>query len=67
MKKILLDTVDSTNNYAKSISNSVCENVLIIANNQTLGRGTKGRTWFSEANSNILMSFLIKNIKEKNM
>ena len=65
MKRILLDSVDSTNNYAKSISKETLENVLIIANNQTAGRGTKGSTWYSEANSNILMSFLIKNIKNK--
>ena len=64
MKKIILDTIDSTNEYAKRIAKDVNENVLIIANNQTNGRGTHGRNWYSEEGQNILMSFLIKDIND---
>lgn len=64
MKQIILDTIDSTNEYAKRIAKDVNENVLIIANNQTNGRGTHGRNWYSEDGKNILMSFLIKDIND---
>ena len=64
MLKIILDTIDSTNEYAKRIAKDVNENVLIIANSQTNGRGTHGRNWYSEEGQNILMSFLIKNIND---
>lgn len=64
MKKIVLDKIDSTNEYAKRIAKDVNENVLIIADNQTNGRGTHGRNWYSEEGQNILMSFLIKDIKD---
>lgn len=64
MKQIILDTVDSTNEYAKRIAKDVNENVLIIANSQTNGRGTHGRNWYSEEGQNILMSFLIKNVND---
>ena len=64
MKIINLESIDSTNEYAKRIAKDVNENVLIIANNQTNGRGTHGRNWFSEEGKNILMSFLIKDIKD---
>lgn len=67
MTKIILDTIDSTNEYAKQIVKDENENVLIIANNQTNGRGTHGRNWYSEEGQNILMSFLIKNIKDYKM
>ena len=64
MEKIILETIDSTNEYAKRISKEGNDNLLIIANNQTNGRGTHGRAWFSEDNKNILMSFLIRNIND---
>ena len=64
MKIINLESIDSTNEYANRIAKDVNENVLIIANNQTNGRGTHGRNWFSEEGKNILMSFLIKDIKD---
>ena len=67
MKRIILEVVDSTNDYAKRIAKESNENILIIANSQTNGRGTKGRVWLSEENKNILMSFLIKEIKDKNI
>ena len=64
MKQIILDTIDSTNEYAKRIAKDVDENILIIANSQTNGRGTHGRNWYSEEGKNILMSFFIKDIND---
>lgn len=64
MKIIKLNSIDSTNEYAKRIAKEENENILIIANNQTNGRGTHGRNWYSEEGQNILMSFLIKDIKD---
>lgn len=43
MKTILLDSVDSTNLYARQFS----EDVTVIAREQTAGRGTKGRSFSS--------------------
>lgn len=64
MKQIILESIDSTNEYAKRIAKDVNENVLIIANSQTNGRGTHGRNWYSEEGQNILISFLIKDIRD---
>lgn len=64
MKQIILESIDSTNEYAKRIAKDVNENVLIIANSQTNGRGTHGRNWYSEEGKNILMSFFIKDIND---
>ena len=50
--------------FKKRIAKNLNENVLIIANSQTNGRGTHGRKWFSEEGQNILMSFLIKDIQD---
>lgn len=64
MKRIILECIDSTNEYAKRIAKDANENILIIANSQTNGRGTHGRNWYSYEGKNILMSFLIKNLKD---
>lgn len=58
MKIIELDTVDSTNNYAKSF---FCgkEECLISANIQTAGRGNANNSWHSEYKKNILVSFVL--------
>lgn len=44
MKIVKLDTIDSTNLYAKKFE----EDVIVIAREQTAGRGTKGRSFSSE-------------------
>ncbi|MBO5525622.1 MAG: biotin--[acetyl-CoA-carboxylase] ligase [Clostridia bacterium] len=44
MKTVILDSVDSTNLYAKRFS----EDVIVIAREQTAGRGTKDRSFSSE-------------------
>ena len=43
-----LPTVDSTNNYAKELARSGCgDGTVIIADQQTQGRGRMGRSWHS--------------------
>jgi len=44
---ILLDTVTSTNDFARSIAPSVPEGTVVVARRQTAGRGRMGRTWLS--------------------
>ncbi len=61
MKRIVLKSINSTNDYAERIADKTYENVLIIANSQTSGRGQLDRKWFSESNKSITLSFLLKN------
>ena len=63
MRIIRLDSVNSTNTYAKEIADEIKEDVVIIANKQTDGYGTNNRKWFSDENS-IICSFLIKDKKK---
>ena len=57
---INLDTIDSTNNYAKNLVNNGCENhTVIIANTQTNGRTTKKEKWFSPK-GNLYQTIMIK-------
>ena len=62
VKKIyLLDTIDSTNSFAKQIaSEKECEGILVIANHQTAGRGRMGRSFFSPEDSGAYFSVLFR-------
>lgn len=55
----MLDCVDSTNNFAKSIRDFNIPQI-VIAKEQTSGRGTKGRSFFSAAGKGLYMSILFK-------
>lgn len=59
MKRVLLDHVDSTNSYADKLAAESHEDCLIIAKQQTNGRGQFERTWFSESGKSITMSYLL--------
>ena len=65
MKIIKLNSVNSTNIYAREVAKNINENTIIISEEQTDGHGTKGKTWYSDKDS-IICSFLIypKNIKK---
>lgn len=52
--------VDSTNNEVKRLADSEKEGLLVIADEQTAGKGRRGRVWQSPPNSGIWMSFLLK-------
>ncbi|MEG1470784.1 MAG: biotin--[acetyl-CoA-carboxylase] ligase [Anaerovoracaceae bacterium] len=55
----VFETVDSTNNVAKSIPLESTP-AIIISNMQTAGRGRLGRDFYSPANSGIYMSIVFK-------
>lgn len=59
-KIIYLDKVDSTNNYARSLSDSINSDFLVVSDMQTLGKGRLGRIWDSPAGTGIFMSLCIK-------
>lgn len=61
---ISLETVDSTNLYAKRIEKTAKHGTLILAEEQEQGRGRRGRTWSSPKGEQIAMTlFLRPNIK----
>ncbi|MCX7747352.1 MAG: biotin--[acetyl-CoA-carboxylase] ligase [Clostridia bacterium] len=54
------NSIDSTNNYAKKIANEGCaEGTVIVAENQTAGRGRLGRAWNSPDKKGIWMSVVL--------
>lgn len=58
---IVLEEVDSTNNYAKSLSEEGAPaGTLVIARKQTAGRGRMGRTFVSPEDSGIYMSLILR-------
>jgi BirA family biotin operon repressor/biotin-[acetyl-CoA-carboxylase] ligase len=57
-----LDSVDSTNNFAaKLINDQICQNAsVILADEQSAGKGQMGNTWESAHATNLLCSFVWK-------
>lgn len=60
-KIVFLETVDSTNSYLKQklSNNKPEEGLLIYAAEQINGRGQQANIWESQANKNLLLSFII--------
>lgn len=57
---IILDEVDSTNNYAKQLVSDGTENgTVVLAHFQTRGKGQPGNFWESEAEKNLLTSIIL--------
>jgi BirA family biotin operon repressor/biotin-[acetyl-CoA-carboxylase] ligase len=58
---IRLDKVESTNNFAKEIINSkiIDDWTVIVANEQTNGRGQRDNNWISNPNENLTFSVII--------
>ncbi len=55
------DTIDSTSNEVKrQAENGAVEGTLVIAEEQTAGRGRRGKAWASPPGTGIWMSFLLK-------
>lgn len=52
--------IDSTNNFAKEIASNVPDGTVIIAEEQTAGRGRLGRSWISQKGCGIWMSIILK-------
>lgn len=57
---IFLDTVGSTNDYAKNIAMKNHDKTVIITEEQTAGKGRLGRQWASERGSGVWMSIILK-------
>ena len=59
---IILDKIDSTNNYAMQLidKNAVTDGLTIIANEQTNGKGQRGKVWETEKGMNLALSLLVK-------
>ncbi|CAM0496616.1 biotin--[acetyl-CoA-carboxylase] ligase [Thermoanaerobacter kivui] len=52
--------IDSTNNFAKEIASNAPDGTIIIAEEQTSGRGRLGRSWLSQKGCGIWMSVILK-------
>ena len=65
---LIYNEIDSTQEEAKRIIKNIKDGTVIIANNQTNGQGTHGRKWYTEKNSNIIMSIvLFPNVEVKKL
>lgn len=59
-KKYFFETLSSTNDKAKELALDEEEGTVIIAEEQTKGRGRFGRSWFSSKGKDILLSIIVK-------
>jgi BirA family biotin operon repressor/biotin-[acetyl-CoA-carboxylase] ligase len=58
---IRLGTVDSTNTYAMELAEKgAAHGTVVIAGNQTMGKGRMGRTWVSPPGGNVYMSVILR-------
>ncbi|MCR4817819.1 MAG: biotin--[acetyl-CoA-carboxylase] ligase [Fretibacterium sp.] len=58
---ICLETVDSTNTYAKRLAQSGAESgTLVIANQQTAGRGRRGHSFVSPPGTGLYMTLILR-------
>lgn len=59
---IVLDSVDSTNNYAFHLieKSNIKEGTVIITGSQTKGKGQRGKIWESTHSKNILLSLILE-------
>ena len=58
-----LESVDSTNTYAKSHFDELPDGALVAAWEQTSGRGRLGRKWVSPHGKNLSVSLVMKNVE----
>ena len=55
------NTIDSTNTYCKLLAEkNYLEGTVVVSEEQTKGRGTKGRTWCSPKGSGLWFSILLR-------
>ena len=57
---LVFDSIDSTNDYLKREAAQLAEGTVVIANEQTGGKGRLGRKFFSPPSMGIYMSMLLK-------
>ena len=58
---LILDSVDSTNNYAMALiqKGEIDGEIAVFANEQTHGKGRRGKQWMSKKAKNIIMSVVV--------
>ncbi|NBU81350.1 MAG: biotin--[acetyl-CoA-carboxylase] ligase [Flavobacteriaceae bacterium] len=68
MPLIKLDAIDSTNDFLKQLlkESEVPDYTIIMAKEQTKGKGQMGAKWISEPGKNLTISILVKDIKLSN-
>ena len=57
---VCLDSVDSTNSYCEKWAVETMEELVVLAEEQTAGRGRRGRNFYSPKGSGLYMSLLLK-------
>lgn len=58
---LYLRSVDSTNRYARELAaRGAAEGTLVVADEQTAGRGRRGRGWLSPAGEGVFMSLILR-------
>jgi len=68
MPLIKLDAIDSTNDFLKQLfkESALEDYAIVMANEQTKGKGQMGAKWISEPGKNLTMSILVKDIQLNN-
>ncbi|WP_293895957.1 biotin--[acetyl-CoA-carboxylase] ligase [Flavobacterium sp.] len=68
MPLIKLNAIDSTNDFLKHLfkESAVEDYTIVIAKEQTKGKGQMGAKWISEPGKNLIMSVLVKGIQPNN-
>lgn len=66
MRFFKFDELDSTNNYMKKNIHNFQDYDIVLAKNQTAGRGRQGNTWLSSEGM-ALFSFLLSKREDKNL
>ena len=66
MKIIKLNAIDSTNRFLKELAQeATAENyTIVVANQQTDGKGQRGASWISESDKGLTFSLLYNNLQE---
>ncbi len=59
IKTVVFDEATSTNDIAKEYAGNSSDDVVIIANHQTKGRGRRGRNFYSPKGCGLYISFLL--------
>lgn len=62
MKIIRLESVDSTSSYLQSVAAECDHGTVVIAREQTAGRGQRGNHWESEPGKNLTFSLMLRPI-----
>ena len=60
MKRIILEEVDSTNEYLKRNIDTLKNQTIVMAKHQTKGKGRNGHLWENPKDNNLMVSILYK-------